>query len=64
LLGRLDWFFGDFLQRTEMQEVHDGKRPADLLVKALTKALSAARSDVDLHARYLDWQGRDKTRGG
>lgn len=63
LLGRLDWFFGDFLQRAEMQEVHDGKRPADLLVKALTKVLSAARSDVDLHARYLDWQGHHRTRG-
>lgn len=55
LLDRLDWFFSDFLQRPEMQEIRDGKRPAELLIKALTKVLAAAGSKVDLKAEYEKW---------
>jgi hypothetical protein len=44
---RLDWFFDDFLQRPELQEEHEGKLPADLLVKALQKALR--RDPVRVH---------------
>lgn len=37
---RLDWFFDEFLQEPELQTEHEGKLPADLLVKALQKALN------------------------
>jgi hypothetical protein len=50
LTARLDWFFGEFLKRDELQRVQDGKRPADLLVRALQKAIdrepAGARFDV------------------
>ena len=35
----LDWFFDDFLSSEELQKVRDGKRAADLLLKALHKAI-------------------------
>lgn len=48
---RLDWFFDDFLQQPELQTEREGKLPADLLVKALQKALSrdpaGARFDIE-----------------
>lgn len=56
LLDRIDWFFGTFLRQPEMQEVRDGKRPADLLVKALRKVLSAAGVEFDIQAAYENWQ--------
>jgi len=41
LLGEnLDWFFEHFLQLPDLQRVRDGKRTADLVVKALEKVLS------------------------
>jgi hypothetical protein len=51
---KLDWFLTDFVQRDEMQEIHDGKRPADLLVKALQKAIDRLPPDdrFDLQAAY------------
>jgi hypothetical protein len=51
LESRLDWFFDDFLQRPELQIERDGKIPADLLVKALQKAID--RSEVDLNLSEL-----------
>lgn len=39
LRNKADWFFNDFLQRPELQEPHDGKRPADLILDAVDKAL-------------------------
>jgi hypothetical protein len=42
LRGRLDWFFDEFLEHPELQTVRDGKIAADLLLKALQKALDAA----------------------
>jgi hypothetical protein len=51
--GRLDWFFDEFLQRPELQTERDGKLPADLLVKALQKAISRSGSiDLNLDALY------------
>ena len=48
---RLDWFFDEFLQRPELQAEREGKLAADLLVKALEKALSrdpaGARFDIE-----------------
>lgn len=42
LLGdNLDWFEDDFLQLPALQKVRDGKRAADLVVKALRKVLAA-----------------------
>jgi hypothetical protein len=38
---RLNWFFGEFLNHEELQKVRDGKRTADLVVKALRKVLAA-----------------------
>jgi hypothetical protein len=40
LRRRSSWFCTEFLRRDELQQVRDGKRTADLLVKALDKALS------------------------
>jgi hypothetical protein len=37
---RLDWFFDAFLQQEDLQTEQEGKLPADLLVKALQKALN------------------------
>lgn len=41
LLGQnLDWFHNDFLTLPALQQIRDGKLTADLVVKALSKALS------------------------
>lgn len=41
LLGeQLDWFFDEFLVGDELQKVRDGKRSADLLLKALDRAIA------------------------
>lgn len=42
LLGEnLDWFYDEFLQLPALQQEHDGKLTADLVVKALQKVLAA-----------------------
>ena len=46
LQGRLGWFFDVFLERPELQEVRDGKVAADLLLKALQKAIDAAPKEL------------------
>jgi hypothetical protein len=56
LLDRIEWFFDSFLQQPDLQEARDGKRPADLLVKALRKVLSAAEVEFDIQAAYENWQ--------
>ncbi|WP_156105225.1 hypothetical protein [Litchfieldella xinjiangensis] len=40
LLNSMDWFFGVFCQKPELQKVRDGKRTADLLIKSLQKTLN------------------------
>ena len=53
LADRLDWFFDDFLQSEELQTERDGKLPADLLVKALQRALNLAPGvSIDLSKLY------------
>lgn len=53
LTERLDWFFGEFLQRDELQEDRDGKLPAALLLKALQRAIDLEpRSNLDLKTEY------------
>jgi hypothetical protein len=42
LSERLEWFFGDFLQRPEHLKERDGKIAVELIVKALQKAINAA----------------------
>ena len=48
LLARIEWFYSVFLQRPEMLELNDGKRPADLLMKALQKVFDRADVTLDL----------------
>lgn len=50
LLGRLPWFFTDFLTTADMTKERDGKTAGELLVKALDKVLAAAGSKVRLTA--------------
>lgn len=54
LIGRLDWFFDDFLVRPELQAERDGKRSADLLIKGLQKTLARDPRGpaIDLAALY------------
>ncbi len=58
---RLDWFFDDFLQQEDLQTEQEGKIPADLLVKALQKALNR-----DPHGPQLDVENlyRERRRPG
>lgn len=60
LADRLDWFFDDFLLRPELQMERDGKRPADLLVKALQKALErdSQGPSMNLQALYSKRSGQ------
>jgi hypothetical protein len=59
LAARLDWFFDEFLLRPELQTVQDGKLPADLLVKALQKAIDRAPAGprLDLLGAYRNRRG-------
>lgn len=54
LLGRLDWFFGEFLLRQEMTKERDGKVAGELVVKALQKVLarSGQHKSVKLQVEY------------
>jgi hypothetical protein len=54
LLGKLDWFFDDFLTREEMTRELDGKIAAELVVKALQKTLDKCEggTPIDLVAEY------------
>lgn len=56
LRERLDWFFEVFLQRDELQTERDGKLPADLLVKAVQKAINRLPGeDLNLAREYAEW---------
>lgn len=52
LAGRLDWFFNEFLWREDLQAVHDGKLPADLLVRALQRAIDRSDLMLDLEEEH------------
>lgn len=50
LLGeRLDWFYDEFLQLPQLQNVRDGKLTADLVVKALGRALARYPGGAPFH---------------
>lgn len=55
---RLGWFFDEFLQHPDLQAEREGKLPADLLVKALQKAMSRdpAGARFDIEALYRQRQ--------
>lgn len=53
LENRLDWFFDEFLQHPDLQTEREGKLPADLLVKALQKALDRERGGARLNIEAL-----------
>lgn len=46
LADKWAWFTEDFLSRPEMAKVREGKQAADLMLKALRKAVSASSTDV------------------
>lgn len=54
LVANLEWFFDDFLARSEMVIERDGKVAGELVVKALQKVIAAAGggSWPDLEAEY------------
>lgn len=43
LVGKLDWFFDEFLQKPELTKERDGKITGELLVKALQKVVSNSK---------------------
>jgi hypothetical protein len=59
LRDRLDWFFDEFVQREELQMERDGKLPADLLVRAVQKAINRLPDNpLDLEREYRRRHGR------
>lgn len=54
---RLEWFFSEFLEREELQTEREGKLPADLLVKALQKALNRDPRGARLNLEQLYEEG-------
>jgi hypothetical protein len=53
LMGRLDWFFGEFLRSPEMVQVRDGKVAGELLIKALQKVMGRCEGHSDPNLREL-----------
>jgi hypothetical protein len=63
LSKRLDWFFSEFLQTAELQTERDGKLPADLLVRAVQKAIDQLPDrSLDLETAYAKWKEDQKKR--
>jgi hypothetical protein len=56
LVARLDWFFHEFLAEPELTRTRDGKRAADLLVKALQKALARLPEGAPVDLERI-WSG-------
>ncbi len=61
LAGRLDWFFDEFLTKPELTKTRDGKRAADLLVKALQKAVQQLPGGPPFDLEKL-WKARQRSR--
>ena len=59
--GHLDWFFDEFLTKDELMKTRDGKRAADLLVKALQKALERLPGGAPYNLERL-WKARQRKR--
>ncbi len=62
LLGKLDWFFGEFLLREEMTKERDGKVAGELVVKALQKVIARSKRHrgVNLQAEYERLRARKR----
>lgn len=62
LLGKLEWFFGEFLLREEMTKERDGKVAGELVVKALQKVIARSQKHrrVDLQAEYERLRARKR----
>jgi len=58
LRKRVAWFFDDFLAQEEYQKEEDGKRAADLVLKALVRALKASKNGFDPVKEYEKKTGR------
>jgi hypothetical protein len=56
LIGRVDWFFDEFLTTEDMVKERDGKITGELVVKALQKVLERCPTGapIDLVALYND----------
>lgn len=56
LSERLDWFFKEFLLKPELNKVRDGKLTAELLVKALQKAIekSPGNAPFNIYKMYRE----------
>jgi hypothetical protein len=54
LLGKLDWFFDEFLLREEMTKERDGKVAGELVVKALQKVIARSEKHrgINLQVEY------------
>jgi hypothetical protein len=54
ILGKLDWFFDEFLVREEMTKERDGKVAGELVVKALQKVIARSQNHqaIELQAEY------------
>lgn len=59
LLGRIVWFFDEFLAETDYQKVREGKKAADLIVHSLHNVLRASGYNVDLVNLYQKQTGRN-----
>lgn len=53
LSGKLDWFFDVFLADPELTRARDGKQAADLLVKALQKALERLPEGAPFNLEHM-----------
>lgn len=54
LVNRLDWFFGEFINKPELTKERDGKVASELLVKALQKTFNKCPggAPIDLQKEY------------
>lgn len=52
LRERLDWFFDEFLRKSEMLEERDGKVTGELLVKAIQKALNKCAGGAPFNLQH------------
>jgi hypothetical protein len=57
LQARLDWFFDEFLRKSEMLEERDGKVTGELLVKAIQKALNKCEGGAPFNLQ-LEYEKR------
>ena len=59
LFGRIEWFFDVFLAEADYQKIRDGKKAADLIVRALHNVLGASGYSEDLVKLYRSRTGKN-----